>query len=59
LDFKLDARLPITRGNLKLIASTHVMKAFDLGNTDRDQVIDLLKDMKYIYPTPPNVRIKQ
>jgi hypothetical protein len=51
--FKLDARLPITRGNLKVIASTHVTKAFDLA--DKDMVASLLKDMKYIYPPSANV----
>jgi hypothetical protein len=51
--FKLDARLPITRGNLKVIASTHVMKSYDL---EKESVIELLKDMKYIYPLSLNVR---
>jgi hypothetical protein len=51
--FKLDARIPITRGNLKVIASTHVMKAYNLA--DKDMVASLLKDMKYIYPPSANV----
>lgn len=53
---KLDARLPITRGNLKVIAATHVMSAYNLAHADKDTIIDLLANMKYIYPPMPNVR---
>ena len=53
--FKLDARLPITRGNLKLIAVTHATQAYNLGDANKDSVLDLLKDMKYIYPATANV----
>ena len=52
---KLDARLPIMRGNLKVIASTHVMSAYGLARAGKESVADLLKDMKYIYPLLPNV----
>jgi hypothetical protein len=55
LVFKLDARLPITRGNLKLIATTHVASAYDLAHVGQDAIADLLRDMKYIYPPSPNV----
>jgi hypothetical protein len=47
------------RGNLKLIAVTHVMKAYDLGHSGKGNVHDLLQDMKYIYPVSPNVGIMQ
>ena len=53
--FKLDARLPITRGNLKVIAMAHVMSAYNIAHISKDAVGDLLKDMKYIYPPLPNV----
>ena len=46
--FKLDARIPLIRGNLKLTASTHVTKAYDLGPAGKGSVIDLLKDMKLL-----------
>jgi hypothetical protein len=59
LVFKLDARLPIVRGNLKLIAATHVTKVYDLGHAGKDSVLDLQQDMKYIYPPSTNVRIMQ
>jgi hypothetical protein len=53
--FKIDARLPITRRNLKLIATTHVSVGYDLVHVGQDAVVDLLRDMKYIYPPTTNV----
>ncbi len=53
--FKIDARLPITCGNLKLIATTHTVLAYNLGHINKDHILDLLKDMKYIYLPSQNV----
>jgi hypothetical protein len=56
LFFKLDARLPIMRGNMKIIAVMHATTAYDLARAGKDTVVDLLKDMRYIYPPSVNVR---
>jgi hypothetical protein len=54
--FKLDARLPLMRGNMKVIAVMHATTAYDLARAGKDTVVDLLKDMRYIYPPSVNVR---
>jgi hypothetical protein len=53
--FKLEARLPIVRGNLKIVAVTHATRVYDLGTVNPEGIADLIRDMKYIYPPTPNV----
>jgi hypothetical protein len=51
---KLEACLPLTRGNLKIIAVTHATTAYSLGDVGAEAVSALTRDMKYIYPLSPN-----
>jgi hypothetical protein len=41
---------------MKVIAVMHATTAYDLARAGKDTVVDLLKDMRYIYPPSVNVR---
>jgi hypothetical protein len=51
---KLEARLPLTRGNLKIVAVMHATRSYKLGFISQEEVDALTRDMKYIYPALPN-----
>ena len=52
--FKLEARLPLARCNLKIVAVTHATRAYNLGSIGADGINTLMRDMKYIYPPSPS-----
>ena len=52
---QVDARIPHTRGNAKTVAVANATHHFNLKSLSKEQVADLLNEMKYIYPRRADV----